>query len=78
MTCLRLELIGCVNTQSILILRFMITLICLIILSSTIGFLLDAFGPMKYGLTCLRRYAFWHILSGRFEGLIGNNIDLCS
>ena len=59
-----LELIGCVNTHSILILRFMITLICLIILSSTIGFLLDAFGPMRYGLKLLRRYAFWHILSG--------------
>jgi hypothetical protein len=42
----------------------MITLISLVIVSSTIGFLLDAIGPMKYGLKFMRRYAFWHILSG--------------
>ncbi|CAF1370385.1 unnamed protein product [Rotaria magnacalcarata] len=58
-----MELIGCVDTRSILILRLMITLICLAILSSTIGFLLDALGPMKFGLKFMRRHAFWHILS---------------
>ncbi|CAF0744566.1 unnamed protein product [Rotaria sordida] len=58
-----MELIGCVDTRSILILRLMITLICLAIFSSTIGFLLDALGPMKFGLKFMRRHAFWHILS---------------
>lgn len=58
------ELTGCVDTRSILILRLIITLICLAIFSSTIGFLLDALGPMKYGLKFMRRHAFWHILSG--------------
>jgi hypothetical protein len=57
------KLIGCVDTRSILILRLMITLICLVIISSTIGFLLDALGPMRYGFKCMRRYAFWHVLS---------------
>jgi len=57
------ELIGCVDTHSILILRLMITLICLVIVSSTVGFLLDAIGPMRYGIKFMRRYAFWHILS---------------
>jgi hypothetical protein len=66
------ELIGCVDTHSILILRLMITLICLIIISSTIGFLLDALGPMKYGIKFMRRYAFWHILSGKIVRLILN------
>ena len=60
-----LELIGCVDTRSILILRLIITLICLAIFSSTIGFLLDALGPMKFGLKFMRRHAFWHILSGK-------------
>ncbi|CAF1259205.1 unnamed protein product, partial [Adineta ricciae] len=41
-----MELTGCVDTRSILILRLIITLICLAIFSSTIGFLLDALGPM--------------------------------
>jgi len=58
-----MELIGCVDTRSILILRLIITLICLAIFSSTIGFLLDALGPMKFGLKFMRRHAFWHILS---------------
>ena len=63
-----LELIGCVDTRSILILRLIITLICLAIFSSTIGFLLDALGPMRFGLKFMRRHAFWHILSGDFDG----------
>lgn len=58
-----MELVGCVDTRSILILRLIITLICLAIFSSTIGFLLDALGPMKFGLKFMRRHAFWHILS---------------
>ncbi|CAF0821885.1 unnamed protein product [Adineta ricciae] len=58
-----MELTGCIDTHSILILRLMITFICLAIVSSTIGFLLDALGPMRYGLKFMRRHAFWHILS---------------
>lgn len=54
------------DTRSILILRLIITLICLAIFSSTIGFLLDALGPMKFGLKFMRRHAFWHILSGLY------------
>jgi hypothetical protein len=64
-----IELIGCVDTRSILILRLIITLICLAIVSSTIGFLLDALGPMRYGLKFMRRHAFWHILSGKIDRL---------
>jgi hypothetical protein len=60
-----------VDTRSILILRLIITLICLAIFSSTIGFLLDALGPMKFGLKFMRRHAFWHILSGSI-----NNTDV--
>ncbi|CAF0767892.1 unnamed protein product [Didymodactylos carnosus] len=37
-----LDLVGCVDTRSILVLRLIITLICLSIFCSTIGFLLDA------------------------------------
>lgn len=58
-----MELIGCVDTRSILLLRLIITLVCLAIFSSTIGFLLDALGPMRFGLKFMRRHAFWHILS---------------
>lgn len=58
-----MELNGCVDTRSILILRLIITLVCLAIFSSTIGFLLDALGPMRFGLKFMRRHAFWHILS---------------
>ena len=62
--CFLLELNGCVDTRSILLLRLIITLVCLAIFSSTIGFLLDALGPMRFGLKFMRRHAFWHILSG--------------
>jgi hypothetical protein len=55
----------------------MITLICLVIISSTIGFLLDALGPMRYGFKCMRRYAFWHILSGKTKRLIRISNFLC-
>ncbi|CAF0924586.1 unnamed protein product [Adineta steineri] len=58
-----IELIGCVDTHSILILRLMITFICLAIVLSTIGFLLDVLGPIRYGLKFIRRHAFLHILS---------------
>ncbi|CAF4475210.1 unnamed protein product [Rotaria magnacalcarata] len=58
-----IELTGCVDTRSLLILRLMITLICLAVVSSTIGFILDVFGAMKYSFKFMRRYAFWYILS---------------
>lgn len=75
-----LELIGCVDTRSILILRLIITLICLAIFSSTIGFLLDALGPMRFGLKFMRRHAFWHILSGDFDrtSLVFTGLFRCS
>lgn len=60
-----IELTGCIDTRALLILRIMITLICLAIISSTIGFVLDALGAMKYSFRCMRRYAFWHILSSK-------------
>ncbi|CAF4820267.1 unnamed protein product, partial [Rotaria socialis] len=60
-------LTGCVDTRSLLILRLMITLICLAVVSSTIGFILDALGAMKYSFKFMRRYAFWYILSGRIK-----------
>ncbi|CAF4837055.1 unnamed protein product [Rotaria sp. Silwood1] len=58
-----MALIGCIDRRSLITLRLMITFICLAIISSTIGFLLDALGPMKYSLKFMRRHAFWYILS---------------
>lgn len=73
----------CMNPQTVLLLRVIAAFCFLGILCSLSAFLLDVFGPKHPALKITRRYAFAHILTGKWRAcpgrgrVVGSSSGVC-